>query len=670
MSAAGQTRLRRAAIECAIVAAIVAASAVWATRYWYASIAEGHEPIFYQEYFEPAVMLACGHGFGVSFAPPPVALDNFLNRRVDQFSCDQLPSKIELTDRFRQKAMKYLLVTVALVWRLLGRISWSALAPLCGLLFGATTAAAYGIFRLGMSRWIAIAGTAALAASTLQLQNAPHLRDYAKAPFALALVLLLGWLVKGTPSWRRVVAIALGAGAVLGAGYGWRSDLLVYIPLFFLTLVLFLDGGIRHNLMLKAAAGTLFLGAFVLTSWPVLSVVSTEGGCEWEVALLGFSAPFDAELRVEPAPYQVSYQYLDEFVYHSVTAYAARRGVSSQFAPCSREFDVANRQYFMQIVRTVPADVVARAYSSVREMWDLPFRFEGPPLHDWFPLLYRARAKVLMNLDWAEPAVIVLALLGLGMSNLRWAGTALLILLYTGGYPALQSNVRHYFHLEFITWWAFGWLISSAIAVLVVARGQGLKRALAQLVPDAGAALRRSIVFGAVAAVILAVALAGLRWRQQRELRGFFNGYISAPKVPLPIADADEAGVRRVALQQPAYELSLRPIAQSALLEFDFDADACGSAAAVRLVYASKEDGKNFSWTPQLPAGRGPGLTRVFFPAYEGFSGVTLTGASPGCLQSASQVADVRQFPLLMAAVLAPGWGDRPLYQQIRYRSP
>jgi hypothetical protein len=50
-------------IEAGIILSVFVAASVWGTRYWYASLAAGRPPAFYQEYFEPAVMTACGKGF-------------------------------------------------------------------------------------------------------------------------------------------------------------------------------------------------------------------------------------------------------------------------------------------------------------------------------------------------------------------------------------------------------------------------------------------------------------------------------------------------------------------------------------------------------------------------------------------------------------------------------
>lgn len=651
-------------VDVLIAAAIFAASAWWGARYWSASLAAGVEPIFYQEQFEPAVMLACGRGFGVTFVPP-APLTQFLNRQTDRFSCSELPPTLSLTTNgVRQKTMRYLIVAVAATWRLTGAISWSGLGPLCGVLFGATTMLGYAVFRLGMARWVAAAATMALAVSTLHLQNAPHLRDYAKAPFALAAIWLIGCLVKIRPSWRVTPALAAAAGAVLGIGYGFRYDLLIYVPLCLATLVLFLDGGLRAHLAIKAVAAALLVGVFTAASWPIVSAISTEGGCEWHVVVLGFSEPFDEDLRIEEAPYRVSYAYLDGFAYHAISAYVARRDPKAELVLCSRPYDAASREYFTEIVTRVPADVLARAYASVRNMWTLPFEYSGPPLASWAPLVYRVRAHVMEPLRRIAPFVVLVTLVGMAAINLRWAAAATVVLLYTGGYPALQSHPRHYFHLEFMGWWMVGWIISAGATLMLSSLRSGLRRAIHAVMPDPRAAARRVVTFAAAVVVLLATPLLVARWYQQREMRDLFTRYIDAPKVPLAMAEADAAGVRHVDVRA-APDPPAQAKARSALLEFDFDPAACDPQAPVSFRYAGREAGTDFSWT-LAPRLAGAGVTRVFFPAYEGFEGVQIVNARPQCINTAVQVADVRRFSFLAVAVLAPGWQDRPLYQRVR----
>src|SRR5205823_1663152 len=81
-----RTRTVDVAIDVVIIAAVLLLSATWATRYWNQWVARGGQPVFYQEYFEPAVMIACHHGFTVSELRPQ-ALTDFLQRRRDTFSC-------------------------------------------------------------------------------------------------------------------------------------------------------------------------------------------------------------------------------------------------------------------------------------------------------------------------------------------------------------------------------------------------------------------------------------------------------------------------------------------------------------------------------------------------------------------------------------------------------
>ena len=315
-----------------------------------------------------------------------------------------------------------------------------------------------------------------------------------------------------------------------------------------------------------------------------------------------------------------------------LATFAARqRPDGPAIAYCSHEYDVASRRYFFELVSTLPADVLVRTYASARGMWDLPFRWQGAPLPGWHPWLYRARARALMLIAPFGVAAIVLAVLLIAARSPRWAACVCLFLLYFGGYPALQSDERHYFHLEFITWWAFGVLAAMAFAAL-----RDWKRERAAL-----SALRAVAVAVSVTAVV-GLPLVAVRWYQQRELRAYFQRYIDAPKAPLPLA------------------------ARSGLVEVDMDAEACGRPTSVTAVYDATNRVNDFSRAFAVDSAGASGVTRVFFPAYDHFQGIKLASANPACSASASQVADVRPFPLLMAAMLTPGWERKPLYQRFR----
>jgi hypothetical protein len=66
-------------VDCAIVLLLFAGATIWGTAHWKRAVAAG-QPFYYQLYFEPAVMVACGRGFVVA-QPQVPAMVEFLWRR-------------------------------------------------------------------------------------------------------------------------------------------------------------------------------------------------------------------------------------------------------------------------------------------------------------------------------------------------------------------------------------------------------------------------------------------------------------------------------------------------------------------------------------------------------------------------------------------------------------
>src|SRR5690606_10488769 len=152
-------------------------------------------------------------------------------------------------------------------------------------------------------------------ASSLHLQHLPHLRDYAKAPFVLALILLLAWMVVRP----RKPAVFLGAaalyGLLTGVGSGSRTDLLANVPPLTIALIAFLPGGVTANLRLKATALLLAAATFIGAAWPAASFVTARGGCQWHVMLLGLDDSFNDSLGVAPASYAWVSAFSDEYIH-------------------------------------------------------------------------------------------------------------------------------------------------------------------------------------------------------------------------------------------------------------------------------------------------------------------------------------------------------------------
>jgi hypothetical protein len=637
---------RRWWVDLLIALALLAGSGVWATRFWNTWTARGGTPEFYQIYFEPAVMIACGKGFVIS-EHQPKALEDFLWRRRDNLSCADLPADLTLgTKGIYQGAWVYLEYTVGWAWRVLG-ISWSGMGPLFGLLFGLVVALAYAISRLAMSPLFALVPAIGLAVSSAHLVNLPHLRDYAKAPFTLALVFILGLLVTRPMRDRTVVLLAVAYGGVLGIGYGFRTDFLTSVPLIVIVLFLFLDGGLTRRLPVKAIASVLFFAAFIAVSWPVLASVYTRGGCQWHVALLGLQSPHDQNLRLKTAPYDFGYVYGDSYVVETVSGYAQRtQGIPPPLVYCSHEYDVQSGRYLEEIASTFPADMTVRAYASLFQIVELPFEQWTGPIPDWAAILYKVRAKFLRPRARLGAAAILITLVIVGGASLRLGLFLLFFLAYVGGYPAIQFQGRHYFHLEFITWVAIAFVASQTVIAL---------RSWTAGIPDLKTSARagaRGAALVVAGGAVLAVVLVAARGYQESRARSLFNGYIAAPKVRM----ADAVGsLRDVASGQwPQY------------LEVDLNAAACRPGQTVTFRYDSAIATEDFTRTITIaPSAGTAGPTRIFLPVFERFARIDIDDPRPGCLTGSYRFPDLERLRLLLGATLPPTWESEPLYQRL-----
>ena len=169
--------------DIAIVIACLVVGALVGSRHYRDVHAAGGKPWFYQVDFGPAVMWTCGHGFVLPDVAATGALGRFLRQEVDQFSCDELPSKPALRPIVGSQpwlTWSHLLRSAAVIWSFTG-IAWSRLAPLAGVFFGTTVAIAYVLLRLVSGRVLATAGAAFVLTSPLFMcksRNSGILRKY------------------------------------------------------------------------------------------------------------------------------------------------------------------------------------------------------------------------------------------------------------------------------------------------------------------------------------------------------------------------------------------------------------------------------------------------------------------------------------------------------------
>jgi len=650
---------REWAYDSVVGALVFAATAWWGVHYLGAAWTIDRRPGVTPEIAEPAALAACGYGAHFAESPPPPALARFVANEDLRFSCDTLRSAKISSRPLVSGAWLYLLLMTAAAWKIFG-VAWASLIPLCGALLGAASVAVYAILRFAMGRLLAVAGALAAAISTLPLLVLPNIRDYAKAPFMLALVamaLLIG-LRRLTP--RGLVALCACFGAVTAVGYGIRMDVIVQLPLLVLTVLFFVPAGPASRLRVKVAGLAAAAVAFALVATPLFRASAETGSNLWHFALIGFMPDYGTALGVENDTYHYGVAGTDEFI-QLVVADSVHRLHPDQPRPIlyTREYEIASRSYYFQIARRFPADMLTRALASISRMPEVAFGWPMAPLANFATALYAAREWLFPRLYGYGILATAAALIGLALVRPRDALFMTTVMAYLGTYPAVQFNHRHFFYLEVITWMSLGFVVSQLCRIVRT------RRAFPTEVPTrviAGRAL------GTVAiACMLGGVLAGVRLYQAARVRQTIAGYLRSPDTLLALDRRTHDGVHIVTM--PAFTADNARLDWARLIRVDLNADACGGAR-VTFRYDRTSPYRILTTSTVIPASEGTGSNRfvLFEPVYAGFSAVEFEDARGECFRSISNVTGLENDPVWLPLRLDPLWRNAALYQALRTR--
>jgi len=455
---------------------------------------------------------------------------------------------------------------------------------------------------------------------------------------------------------KGLFAVAAAYGATLGIGYGFRTDFLIEIPLFPIVVLAFLPGRMFDRLPAKLTAIGVCGVVFTAVAWPILTTIQQRGGCQWHAVLLGLTdGPTDG-LMVSRAPYAFGHDFSDDFVYAAATAYAVRTQPRvGHIEYCSHEYDGITGRYVADLVRQFPGDFLTRGLASVVQVVQLPFRWFDQPLPGWWSALYAVRRVVLKPLRGWGVVPIAATILGLTAANPRLGLFALFFLLYVGGYPALQFDIRHYFHLEVITWWALGF-----VAHHVTLHWRAADRRVRPTIDTLrrGYNWTQAVRICGGAAVGIVIALWACRGYQQVSAARLFQTYIDAPKQGIPLTAAED-GWRRFVLPR----VSANDPRPADLVEVDLDSSRCANAS---VLFAYERPFSTLSHVYRIDEQDGAaGPTRIFQPVFAGFAGVQLSGVTPTCMTAVSRVAVPVNVPLLLPAMLPPSWRRRAMFEQM-----
>ena len=481
-----------------------------------------------------------------------------LERRIDRFPCEVVQgiplSEIGITWQLQE----YFHLTLSTWFRLVGPVASGFLSFQSGM-YAVTCVMAYLIFRLGMGRIIALACTAGVVLSTSHLGIVGLPIEYSKAPWVLAVVWLCGVILRRDAAGQSIHWVALALGLTAGVGIGFKPDVMATVPLALATLLLFVRHGAERGYHRKAVAVALVVAGLAVTGGPMLyRNFFAPTGSLLAVQMLG-GQDFETEgLHASTPLYDYGLIYDDSHITWLVNSYGHRvLGKTATSGFFSKEMQEVSTALLVDVWSTFPGDLMLRVMAATMRV-----------LH-------------LNGLPWY---VAIAGLFLLFVANPRAGWFAAFVTFYLCAYVSLVFQRRHFFHLEFISWWMLGFLIQGAvmgIATLVRARAGNVAHATA----DAFATHQRALARAAFAVLSIAIAAAamllGARTYQQAQVTRIVEQYQQLPRETRAMTVADR-GRGEVTIRVDGVGLRGRPAdVNAAASDYVVLSLACGSAGNV-----------------------------------------------------------------------------------------
>jgi len=571
------------------------------------------EENWYQSFLSPALNYACTGHFGplrlAENAPADdIAamqdVDAFLHVRRLEFSCRSFPRNVVATSVFDGIASSnveqplYLMLSYGVLWRWLGPNWWvshyviAALVAMSFLLLYVATQ------RL-MPPLLAASAILIFLASPIFIRDVLSPRDALKFPFVVGITaLLIGYAtMPRTP--LRFVAFAAGLGLLIGIGYGFRSDLMLFVaPAAFIVAVLGrvrLDGvktswpgRALANVAVRAGAIGTLLVALVAGAWlPLLNdyyLNPHNRNVPYHSLAAGLYGVTNYDLVQSHDAWNGMYMFRNSYANDlgigvRVLEYASRRYGDDSVRFAHERYWTYAKEYYLDVVRHIPADMVSGMVGAFVNLMTVPASTQRLTLFDnkqpwsdtygfargtWFFRVF-VQPMDLLYRSWRycpEPVMLVLNLLVtyafFSLIALRFgvraAAAAMVVFGTIVGVISLRFEMRHTFYiyaLPIVAWGSAAWLAWRFGPLLVDAvsrrrRGIADDRALAVLRRRTGRARIFVAVLGLgiLASVYLILTVA--RSYQATELRALITDWLKRTRMPLQFDTADAGEGRSI----------------------------------------------------------------------------------------------------------------------------
>ena len=569
----------------------------------------------------------------------PAALESsphwqaFVQRRIDSLSCDALRDLPRVSAGHLSDVQRYLHASMSAVFRATGP-QRSTYAGFMTAMVGLTVLAAYGALRLAVGPLIALLAALPFVFSDLHLHSALHPAEYVKAPFIVGCLFVLGAIVRRPSAPRRAIALAIAAGAIAGVGIGFKTDVLICVPIGVAVIAAFAPRPLGPARRIAAAFA--FLCAVLVAGGPVLKAQFLSGyGSLLPVQVLGGMDWNFAEYYAQPPLYDYGIRFDDAHVTNLINSYDQRVHGSTKYVEFySKEMQRAATRLVVDIDRTFPADFLLRSFAGIVNVLKLG-RFGLPA------------------------AVIVLS--AVLVTDVRLAGCLVFLLCTAVGYVSLAFQARHFFHLEWVPWWFTALAVEQAIV-----RGTGTRQRFEQWLRV------HAFRIGEVAAVVAAVVIAFLLVRQVQQSRlrehiAGLMGHASDDPLATTTAIADD-GARRVTVEG----LGAAPHPTSLVADYlALDVECAGAQdATITGVYEQATSPRE---PMTVPCSTGSRHWTLFWPVYQRppaarFRWFEESSAAPVRILAIHRVSDARHVRLLLKLAAPDDYARRQWYQVLHRR--
>ena len=554
-----------------------------------------------------------------------------------------------------------------------------------GLVFGLVIVAAYAVFRLGMKRFWALLGALAFLSSSLHLYALTMLhREYIRALFTLAVLFLLGLILLGKNSARRLYLLSALTGVMIGWGLHFRQDLLLYFVPYLVLVLVFLPGFKWDRIKVKAIAVTLCLVMVVAAQFLAGGAFHLEGTSV--AAIGGLMEPLTYKMAVQDPIYNLGSIWVMEY--------------ADSVPILHRDLLGAGTNYIQAVLLTFPADILLRAYASIIQVLDLPFIFVLPPLGVTSALVevfYQVRSALLNFPPGFGAFLALVTLILIAIKNLRIALFYAFLMLFLSAYPAVDFQARHFFQLQIFTWFNLGFLLDrfTRVAGRFLSAPRKDLRALRQSLPytdqEWKSIPRRAGIFALGGVLVLLLPLFSLRSMQQNTVAGMLLQYQEAKKEEIPLTLLPQDGGYVLWTNEEVFRKPPSAgITYGELLMAEFDPQGCDFTTLwPRLQY--NYDTESIRGTRQDLSSYAritldPSVDKVQYyfqsvfanssagwqghPGYTYFAGIRLPASASACLKGIYRVEVPQSLPILLNAAVSEGWENTPLYQRSQLLEP